>query len=355
MNDQPEQPLTRRAAREQRPDKALRKRRPVEQVGPEQVGPEQVGVEQVGVEQVEQASVEVDAATEARGGLRSLIARNRVAFTASAAALAFLLLGTGAVFAGVATASPVPNTVPVELPPEEPPRELPASMPGATDLRTCSVAVEAADSRFMNLYASVINVDTDEVLFSRQAAEAQPTASVMKLLTAAAAISVLGPNYRLTTRVVEGSEPGTLVLVGGGDATLTRLSSGDSIYVGAARVSDLAAQALAAYEEKFPDVPITKVVLDANYWNPVDRWNSSWDRKGINEGYHSEVTALQVDGDRNDPRGGQQPEGHQPDHARGGGVRECPRYRRCGNRWRGRLPPEQPNWRSSSPPRCPPS
>ena len=50
-----------------------------------------------------------------------------------------------------------------------------------------------------------------------------------------------------------------------------------------------------------PGEQITQVILDASYWNPSDKWDASWKRTEQTIGYHSEVTALQVDGDRADP------------------------------------------------------
>jgi D-alanyl-D-alanine carboxypeptidase/D-alanyl-D-alanine-endopeptidase (penicillin-binding protein 4) len=110
---------------------------------------------------------------------------------------------------------------------------------------------------------------------------------------------VLGPDYRLTTSVIEGAKPGQIVLVGGGDPTLS--AAGSSVYAGAPKIADLASQAKAAYAAKYPGVPITEVVLDASYWNPADKWDPIWKRSEQTIGYHSEVTALMVDGDRADP------------------------------------------------------
>ncbi len=42
-------------------------------------------------------------------------------------------------------------------------------------------------------------------------------------------------------------------------------------------------------------------MLDASYWSSGDKWDSSWKRSEQTQGYHSEVTALQVDGDRANP------------------------------------------------------
>ena len=125
----------------------------------------------------------------------------------------------------------------------------------------------------------------------------------MKVLTAAAAISRLGPDFQVTTSVYEGSSPGTIVLVGRGDATLSALPAGqESFYPGAPKLQTLAETTIANYRAKYADIPITRVVLDAGYWNANDRWDETWDRGELTRGTLSEVTALQVDGDRSDPR-----------------------------------------------------
>lgn len=215
----------------------------------------------------------------------------------------FALLGTGAVFAGVAFASdPVAVAAPTTAPTTAPPRPTPSALPTASRLRTCSVAGPAADPRLMALTGSVVRSDNGEALWDHGASTPARTASTLKLLIASAAVVVLGPDYQIATDVVDGSTPGTIVLVGHGDATLSALPSGrDGVYAGAPKLSDLAAQVIAAYGTKHPGVPITNVVLDASYWNMADRWDASWKRTEQTQGYQSEVTALQVDGDRADP------------------------------------------------------
>ncbi len=68
-------------------------------------------------------------------------------------------------------------------------------------------------------------------------------ASTNKALTAAAALLAVDPGARVTTKVVAGAQPGVVVLVGGGDPTLSAVPLGqDTWYHGAARISDLADQ-----------------------------------------------------------------------------------------------------------------
>ncbi len=244
--------------------------------------------------------------------------RHRHAWLASAAATAFVLLGAGAVSAGaavgsaqspdapspVASAQPsTPEPSPTPSPtPTETARPVPATQPAASRLRTCSIAALSTDPRLASFQGSVLNAATGEVLFDRGGDTPERTASVMKVVTSAAALAALGPDHRISTRVVRGAEPGTVVLVGGGDPTLSRLASGASVYPGAPRISDLAAQVRAAWaaDPATAGTPITRIVLDTSLFSgPV--WHPSWARTELSIGYSSEITALQVDADRADP------------------------------------------------------
>jgi serine-type D-Ala-D-Ala carboxypeptidase/endopeptidase (penicillin-binding protein 4) len=230
-----------------------------------------------------------------KGGLGALFAKHRMAWLAGALAVVFVLLGTGAVFAGVTVgsqAAPVPTVTPTVDP-----RPVPTGDLVASRLRTCSVAAAAADPILMSLTGQVIRADSGEVLFDRAGETPTRTASTLKILTAAAAVAVLGPDYRIRTSVYAGSAPGSIVLVGRGDATLHDPTKGGTVYPGAPSIADLATQTLASYSGD----AITSIVLDANYWSPADKWDSSWKRSEQTRGYHSEVTALQVDGDRANP------------------------------------------------------
>lgn len=241
-----------------------------------------------------------------KGGFGALFAKHRLAWLAGALAVVFVLLGTGAVFAGVTVgsqAAPAPTTTPTADPRPVPTGELVASR-----LRTCSVAGPAGDPRLMSLYGRVESYE-GEVLFDRGGDSPQRTASVLKILTAAAALTVLGPDFRITTSVYASPTPGTIVLIGRGDATLSQLPAGsESVYRGAPKLDDLATQTLA----NFGGAEITSIVLDANYWSAADKWDSSWKRSEQTRGYHSEVTALQVDGDRANPAAQDSPRGTDP-------------------------------------------
>lgn len=231
-------------------------------------------------------------------GLGALIRKHPTAWLASALGVAFLLLGTGAVFAGIAAGSRPADAAPVPVE-TIPPRLQPSATPTPSHLRTCSVAGIMADPRLTQLSAYVVNANTGEVLLDRNGLTPQRTGSVLKTLTAGAALQILGPNAQLSTQVIDGSSPGVIVLKGGGDPTLATTSA--TVYSGAPLIADLARAAMDRYEQLHPDVPITQIVLDSTMWDPNDRWDSSWLRKEQSDGYQAEVTALMVDGGRADP------------------------------------------------------
>jgi serine-type D-Ala-D-Ala carboxypeptidase/endopeptidase (penicillin-binding protein 4) len=233
-------------------------------------------------------------------GIAGLIARHPTAWLASALGLAFVILATSAFFIGVSVGSPASGVVPAPTESAVAPRAQPGEIPAATRLRTCSIAALAGDPRLSELTGYVVNAATGELLFDRAGAAPNRTADVLQLITASAAISVLGPDTRLVTKVVAGTTPGSIVLVGGGDATLATTPS--TFYANAAQVSDLAAQVTANFASlNGPDAEITNIVLDATLWDPADRWDSTWPDSARTSGYQAQVTALMVNGDRADP------------------------------------------------------
>ena len=66
----------------------------------------------------------------------------------------------------------------------------------------------------------VIELKTGSTLYSRNAERLYLPASNMKLFTGALALERLGPDYRMTTRLVR-AQSGDLILVGGGDPSLS--------------------------------------------------------------------------------------------------------------------------------------
>jgi D-alanyl-D-alanine carboxypeptidase/D-alanyl-D-alanine-endopeptidase (penicillin-binding protein 4) len=144
--------------------------------------------------------------------------------------------------------------------------------------------------------AEVVDVATGKVLLDKDAADPAIPASTAKLLTTTAALITLDPATTFKTTVVAGATPGEVVLVGGGDLTLSRTAPSQT-YPGAPTVADLATQVRAAMPA---GTPVTRIVVDsslfsgpltANGWGPADAPSS----------YAAPVTATAVDGARVSP------------------------------------------------------
>jgi serine-type D-Ala-D-Ala carboxypeptidase/endopeptidase (penicillin-binding protein 4) len=260
----------------------------------------------------------------AAAGVLSAIRTHPKSWIAAGAAVAFVILGTGTVALGAtlgaapagAAAAPSPTRsatstpTPTPTPTVDPARPVPAAQPAASRIRTCSVASLAQDGRLGNLEAQVVNAKTGEVLFDRNGGKPGPTASVLKTLTSAAALATLGPDYRVQTTVVAGSVPGQVVIVGGGDVTLSRLPGGQgAFYTGAPSIQDLATQT----KQALGGQPVTSIVVDTSlFGGPL--WQPSWDEheERVVEGSTPYMSALMVDGDRNDPGAVESPRSTDP-------------------------------------------
>ncbi len=268
-----------------------------------------------GADEPEAAEPTRRSARPAGAGIGALFADHKRAWIIAAAAVAFVLLGAGSLVAGVAYGS-TPAATPVAGPSSSATptaRATPTPQSTATALRTCSIASQAGAPALGAFSGTVINTATGEVLWDRAGSAGVATASVMKVLTSATALNILGPTYRFTTTVYQGATPGSVVLVGGGDPTLSATPPGkESVYKGAPKLSDLAAQVNKAWSAANPDQPITSVVLDASMWNPADNWDPTWPTTERTQGYQPLITALMVDGDRANPAAQNSPRSTDP-------------------------------------------
>ncbi|MPZ26827.1 MAG: D-alanyl-D-alanine carboxypeptidase/D-alanyl-D-alanine-endopeptidase [Micromonosporaceae bacterium] len=140
---------------------------------------------------------------------------------------------------------------------------------------------------------SVVDAVTGADLYRHQADRPTIPASTVKLLTAATLLATHGPAYRLATVAVAGAEPGEVVLVGGGDPTLS--VDGNGFYPGAARLDQLAEQV----REALGDTPVRQVTIDSSrFTGPVF---GPWADDIPGSGFVGPVTALMTDGGRVDP------------------------------------------------------
>lgn len=167
------------------------------------------------------------------------------------------------------------------------------------DPLSCTANKAMRQKTLGKFHAYVINVDTGEVLIDVRGKELTPSASVIKTLTAVAALQNLPQEYRAVTQVLASpSEPSTIIFKGGGDFTLSRLVPGEaSVYSKPPRIRTLARQAL---EQLSPDLPITKIILDDAFFSG-EKWNPDWPARYRTLGYVSNISSIQVDGDRVQP------------------------------------------------------
>ncbi len=123
-------------------------------------------------------------------------------------------------------------------------------------------------------------------------------ASTNKVLTAGAALLTLDRDARQTTTVVAADQtrqPGLVVLVGGGDPTLSSAPPGqETLYRNAARISDLAAQVRAS------GVRVTAIQVDASAFSGPSM-APGWDPADILGGDVAPIEAVMVDGGRTQP------------------------------------------------------
>lgn len=208
--------------------------------------------------------------------------------TGGALVLALTIWGINA--SGSSSVTPTPS-----------PTATSSETPTANPAGTCSIKDQATDSRLGDLSAQVIDLDSGKVLYDFNGTKPSITASSVKIVAAAAAMQALGPNFRISTKVVYSpSKPDTIVLVGGGDPTLSRLASGSSVYSGAPRLSDLAQQ-VNDWATSMGTTEIKHIVIDSTLITG-STWEPSWPTAERTAGYQPMITSLMVDGDRANPK-----------------------------------------------------
>lgn len=254
-----------------------------------------------------------DRLRHARDAVRASAARRPVPWIAGGLATVLVLGSGGAVAVAAATmpaprssasavaeasATPTSSAPPTSATPSSTPtptaRAVPENAAGPSALRTCTISAAASASGLGAFEGYVMNAETGQVLFSRNGDRAAQTGSVMKTLTTATALAVVGGGYRIPTTVTKESG-GAIALVGHGDATLS--AGGATVYPGAPTLGQLAQQVKA----KLGGSPVTTIVTDDTYWNDGDAWDPTWPVSERTIGYQPNVTALMVDGDRANP------------------------------------------------------
>lgn len=202
------------------------------------------------------------------------------------------------------TPSPAPTGPPARAALLPVPNSTPPA-PTASGLQAEVGAVLADPAVVGRLAVSIVDADSGTSLYERAAGVALLPASTAKIATAVAALTGLPPGRRLATRVVAGTVPGEVVLVGGGDTTLAAGSGPQSkdededeaeaspAYPTPARLTDLAAQVRAALG---PGV-VTRVRVDESLYSG-ERLGPGWKPEYVLQGSVAPVGPLMVDGGR---------------------------------------------------------
>jgi len=222
-----------------------------------------------------------------------------------------LVAAGGVLFFGSGDSTPTQATAPGTAQPNvDPPvtqaapriEPLPKSkkVPSQAGIKT-QLAGRLADPALAQFSGIVIDPVTGKTLWNQNSSAPQIPASTAKILTGAALLTSVDPTDRFVTKVVAGDQAGDIVLVGGGDVTLSARNQGvDTVYDGAPLMSDLAAQIKAS------GVEVKRIVLDTDYWSGpelADGWQTA-DIRGTPrsaQGYITRMSPLMVDGDREDP------------------------------------------------------
>ena len=168
-----------------------------------------------------------------------------------------------------------------------------APAPVATVLAGELAPLLAAPALGPGVEARVVDVASGEVLLDQNSEDPSTPASTAKLLTAVAALTTLGPDTTLETTVVAGAAPGEVVLVGGGDPTLSRTVP-SLTYPGAPTVADLAVQVRGSLPA---GAEVSRVVVDNSLFDgPLTA--AGWGPGDAPSTYAAPVTATAVDGAR---------------------------------------------------------
>lgn len=136
----------------------------------------------------------------------------------------------------------------------------------------------AADNPALGeFHARVSDAASGEVVFDRLAGEPLQPASVTKVLTAAAAILQLGADDTVTTQVVRGATPDSVVIKAAGD-----------VWLDAAALDELAAQVGSAQE----------VLIDTSSWAGMPEMIDGWDPVDIDGGFVAPLQPAMLSGGR---------------------------------------------------------
>lgn len=173
-----------------------------------------------------------------------------------------------------------------------------AAFPSPAHATSCTPAKQLSSKNISQLHVEVVEANTGKTLFAKNETAAERSASVMKVLTAAVALDVLGPDYQVTTNVYsDPANPGSIYLVGAGDITLSRMPGNITSYYAKAPKLDTLTRLIASWSKQ-SGVAITEVSIDSSLFGGNNEWHKTWSKKGLTDGYMAPVSALQIDAGR---------------------------------------------------------
>jgi len=229
--------------------------------------------------------------TQWRPSTHLMVGAGVLAIVAGVVAAAALFTASGRSASGPQVPPPPPA---VTAKPSIVPVAATAPVPTQSGLAAVLAPV-VADPNLGKLGGRVTDAMTGEELWQQQDDVLMQPASTNKTLTSAAALLALDRDARVTTRVVAGDQPGTIVLVGGGDPTLSGAAPGqDTWYHGAARISDLADQV------RRSGVTATAVQVDTSLFSGPT-FAPGWDPADIEGGDIAPIESVMLDAGRIQP------------------------------------------------------
>ena len=228
-----------------------------------------------------------------RRNMRILFASVVVVVLAMAAVLVVAVSAHNA-SAGRGELTIAPEPAPIIAAPQVTPVPDDAPMPSAQGI-AAAVGPAAANPDLGKFSGTVADAVTGQVLWSVNPQTPMTPASTTKVLTAGSALLSLPSDHRVTTTVVQGAAPGEIVLVAGGDPTLTAKPVGENgYYPGAAHISQLVDQIRNA------GIQVTRIVVDTSIYSG-DTMAQGWFPTDVGAGFITPTEPIMIDGGRADP------------------------------------------------------
>lgn len=154
-----------------------------------------------------------------------------------------------------------------------------------------------ANRMFHKFTGTVVDAASGKILWEHNPQDALQSASVMKLLTAQAALLVLPTDHRVKTETRLASD-GTIILKGYGDVTISNSPlGGASFYQDAAHLSTLATRTKSALAKH--GVKPRRILVDTSFYRG-STMAQAWHTADIDGGSVAPMSPIMIDGARRD-------------------------------------------------------